>query len=100
MPGDPLYSEAQVIISLQPFRVETENPVKIVGTATRYIPVTPAAQPLPLTQMETRFGTRITVYIDTDGSCHWPVFGRIIGQERPDRTVLLENGNFLYPLSD
>ena len=100
MLGDPVNSDGQVIISLQPFRVETEIPVKTVGPATRYIPVTPAARPLALTPMETRFGTRITVYIDTDGSCHWPVFGRIIGQRRSDRTVLLENGNFLYPLSD
>ena len=99
--ADSAFERAEVhLLSLQPFRITTETPIETVGPPSRHVPVTPATKPLrDLRTMETASGASITVAIDRQGRCHYPIYGRIIGRLGEDGRVLLENGRRLDPIT-
>lgn len=95
--GDSLNRSQVYLISIQPFALTAETPVKTVGPPSRRVNVKQAPRSMELRVMETPGGSLITIGLDTDGTAHFPVHGRALGSVQEDGTVLLDSGGFLIP---
>ena len=95
--GDPLAADDEIyVLSMQPFNLITAAPIHSTGSESRNVRVHTPANPLLLRSVTTFNKTTITVGIDSDGLCHYPIHGEIIGQILEDGNVkLLQDGTVL-----
>ena len=85
--GDPLAADDEIyVLSMQPFSLTTASPIHSTGSSSRQVRVHTPANPLLLKSVTTFSKTTISVGVDSDGLCHYPIHGEIIGQ-------ILEDGN-------
>lgn len=85
--GDPLAADDEIyVLSMQPFRQTTAAPIESTGNSSRLVRVNSPTNPLTLRNVKGFNGSSMTVGIDPNGLCHYPIHGEIIGQ-------LLENGS-------
>lgn len=95
--GDELNDCEVFLISIQPFSLTTQIPVKTVGPPSRHVSVKQAPRSMELRLVETSGGVAITVGVDLDGNAHFPAHGRIIGRVRGNGAVFLNSGRVLHP---
>ena len=95
--GDPLAADDEIyVLSMQTFNLTTAAPIHSTGSESRQVRVHTPANPLLLRSVTTFNKTNITVGIDSDGVCHYPIHGEIIGQILEDGNVKLhQDGSIL-----
>ena len=84
------------LISLQPFHVQSEKPMNVLGLKTRHFTTVSPARRLELMQVEDGMGKTITVGVTADGVAYYPVFGYKFGRYDAEARFIEKKDGMLY----
>ncbi len=81
------------LVSLQPFHVQAEKPLNVMGVRTRHFTTVTPSRNMNLVLVENAMGKAIVVGVTPDGVAHYPVYGYKFGTyDARARTITRPNG--------